>query len=46
LQLQRDLTAASSAEVQALADYNRALVQLALAEGSVLDRNSISVTRR
>jgi outer membrane protein len=43
LQLQRDLTAASSAEVQALADYNKALVQLALAEGSVLDRNGINV---
>jgi outer membrane protein len=32
LQLQRDLTAASSAEVQALSDYNKALAQLALAE--------------
>jgi outer membrane protein TolC len=46
LQLQRDLTAASSAEVQALADYNKALVQLALAEGSVLDRNGINVRRQ
>jgi outer membrane protein len=45
LQLQRDLTAASSAEVQALADYNKALVQLSLAEGSVLDRNRIRVSR-
>lgn len=45
LQLQRDLTAARSAEVQALADYNKALVQLALAEGSVLDRNAIVVQR-
>jgi outer membrane protein len=45
LQLQRDLTAASSAEVQALADYNKALVQLALAEGSVLDRNGIDLRR-
>jgi outer membrane protein len=41
LQLQRDLTASSSAEVQALADYNKALAQLAQAEGSVLERHGI-----
>jgi outer membrane protein TolC len=41
LQLQRDLTAARSAEIQALADYNKALAQLALAEGTTLERHSI-----
>jgi outer membrane protein TolC len=43
LQLQRDLTAARSAEIQALADYNRALAQLALREGSVFERNNLHV---
>jgi outer membrane protein TolC len=45
LQLQRDLTAASSAEAQALAGYNKALAQLALAEGSTLRRNSIEFAK-
>jgi outer membrane protein TolC len=45
LQLQRDLTAASSTEVQALADYNKALASLALAEGSILTRHNINVKR-
>jgi len=35
LQLQRDLTAARSEEIRALAEYNRALAQFALCEGSV-----------
>lgn len=43
LQLQRDLTAALSAEISALADYNISLAALALAEGSTLDRRSINV---
>lgn len=43
LQLQRDLTAASSAEIQALADYNKALADLAQAEGSTLERRKIDV---
>lgn len=38
LQLQRDLTQARNAEIQSLADYNRQLSALALAEGSLLDR--------
>lgn len=43
LQFQRDLTAARSAEVQALADYNIALVQLAFNEGSTLERNKLDL---
>ena len=43
LQLQRDLTAARSAEIRALADYNKALAQLSLNEGSTLERNKLSV---
>ena len=41
LQLQRDLTAARSAEIRALADYNIALSQLALNEGTTLERRKI-----
>lgn len=43
LQLQRDLTAARSAEIRALADYNKALSQLSLSEGSTLERNKLTV---
>lgn len=43
LQLQRDLTNARSAEINALADYNRALSSLALAEGATLDRLNINM---
>jgi HAE1 family hydrophobic/amphiphilic exporter-1 len=46
LQMQRDLTAARSAEVQALADYNIALVQLAFNEGSTLERNKLDIEVR
>ncbi|MCI0748241.1 MAG: TolC family protein [Verrucomicrobia subdivision 3 bacterium] len=42
LQLQRDLTAARTAEIQALADYNKALANLALREGTVFERNKIT----
>jgi outer membrane protein len=38
LQLQRDLTQARKAEIQALADYNQQLSALALAEGSIMER--------
>jgi outer membrane protein len=41
LQLQSNLTTARSAEIRALADYNIALEQLALDEGSTLERNHI-----
>jgi len=43
LQMQRDLTAARGNELQALDNYNKALSQLSLAEGSTLDRLSINV---
>jgi len=44
LQFQRDLTAARLREAQALAEYNKALAQLGLREGSVLDRNNLKIT--
>ena len=46
LQLQRDLVAAASAEIRALADYNIARSQLALSEGSTLERVGVEVQVR
>jgi hypothetical protein len=43
LQLQRDLTTARSQEIRALADYNKALAQLAFDEGTVFERNNITL---
>jgi outer membrane protein TolC len=43
LQLQRDLTAARTAEIRALADYNIALAEIARQEGSTLERNKIDL---
>ncbi|HQN79855.1 MAG TPA: hypothetical protein PLB64_02245, partial [Kiritimatiellia bacterium] len=43
LQLQRDLTSARNTEIQALADYNRQLAALALAEGAVLERLGVEL---
>jgi len=43
LQLQRDLTDARSTEIQAIADYNRSLAQLALREGRVFEVNNINI---
>jgi outer membrane protein TolC len=43
LSLQSQLTAAASAEIRALADYNEALTALAQQEGSTLDRRNIDV---
>jgi outer membrane protein TolC len=43
LQLQRDLVAAASSEIRALADYNIARSRLALAEGSTLDRTGVDL---
>ena len=43
LQLQRDLTSARGSEIRALADYNKALAQLALDEGSTLERRAIDM---
>ncbi len=43
LQLQETLTAARTAEVQAIADYNKVLAQLSFAEGSILEKNHLSL---
>ena len=43
LQAQRDLTTRRSEEIRALADYNKALSQLYLLEGSILERNHVGV---
>lgn len=44
-QAQRDLLAAQIAEVEAVTNYRIALVELYLAEGSLLERRGISVAR-
>jgi outer membrane protein TolC len=41
LQYQQRLTDARSAELRALADYNKALAQLALTEGATMDKNNL-----
>ena len=43
LQMQRDLTTARGNEIQALANYNKALAKLSLDEGSTLQRLGINV---
>ena len=43
LQLQSNLTSAQSAEIRALADYNIALAQLALDEGTTLERRHVAL---
>jgi outer membrane protein TolC len=43
LQLQRDLTEARSMEISALAEYNKALAALSLAEGTTLERHQVKV---
>jgi outer membrane protein len=43
LQLQSNLTASRSAEIRALADYNISLEQLALDEGTILEKNHIDL---
>ena len=43
LQLQSDLTTARSEEIGALADYNKSITQLELAEGSILDKHQIKI---
>jgi len=45
LQMQEALIAARTAEAQALADYNKALAQLAFAEGTTLDRHRLRIGR-
>jgi outer membrane protein TolC len=46
LDLQGDLTAARSAEIRALADYNISLAQLAKNEGSTLERRGVELKMR
>lgn len=43
LRLQRDLTTARSGEIRALADYNAALAQIALNEGTTLERRKVKL---
>jgi outer membrane protein TolC len=43
LQLQRDLISASSQEIRALADYNKAQAELRRAEGTTLERRKINL---
>lgn len=43
LQLQETLTAARTAEFQAMADYNKLLAQLAFAEGGILEKHQLTV---
>lgn len=43
LQLQRDLTASRSAEIRALADYNKALSTLSKSEGTTLEKSNIGL---
>lgn len=46
LEYERNLAAARSAEILAMADYNKALAQLALDEGTVLEKNQIKLELR
>jgi outer membrane protein TolC len=43
LQLQRDLSAARSAEIRALADYNKSLSTLSKSEGTTLEKANIGL---
>lgn len=43
LQLQKDLTTARSAEISALASYNKSLAAIAQAEGTTLERRGINI---
>ena len=43
LLFQETLTAARSAEIRAQVDYNKALAQLAFADGTILERNRLSL---
>jgi HAE1 family hydrophobic/amphiphilic exporter-1 len=46
LQLQEALVRASTTELKALADYNKALAQLAFADGTTLERHHLKVETR
>ena len=45
LTLQRDFTDRRSAEIRALADYNRALAELYFNEGTILDKRRITIEK-
>ncbi len=46
LQMQRDLTSARLGELSALADYNKALADVAYAEGTTLERHKLNLEFR
>jgi outer membrane protein TolC len=46
LSLQRDLTTARSTEIRALADYNEALANVAVNEGTTLERRKVDLEVR
>jgi outer membrane protein len=46
LQLQKNYTLAQSLEIRAIADYNQHIAQLALDEGTTLEKNRIDVTAK
>ncbi len=46
LQLQRDLTQARNAAIQALMDYNQQCASLALAEGAMLERHGVAFSEK
>lgn len=46
LQLQNNLTSARSQEIRALTDYNKALANLAAAEGTTLQRRNLEITAK
>ena len=41
--MQKNLTDALSAEISAVTDYNKALAQLALREGSTFERHKLNI---
>ena len=43
LELQNDLTAARSAEIRALAEYNKSLTEFYFSEGTILEKNQMKV---
>jgi len=45
LEFQRNVTAAASAEVLALADFNKAKAQLTLNDGTILEKHKINLKR-
>jgi outer membrane protein TolC len=45
LSLQNDLTTARSQEIRALADYNKALAELYFSEGTILEKQRITVEK-